>query len=83
MAPPKEESPADVIFWLEEFVRALDAHASEELLSQHMDKLDTNQLQLRLMFLAQMVASNTTTEQRKGWSVKLITDMARHFGVDL
>ena len=79
MAGP-DNTPSGVVIWLEEFIRDLERKASEEVLSQHFDGLEPTDVQLRLMFLAQMVASNTNTDQRKGWSVRIIADIARLSG---
>ncbi|HEV2174245.1 MAG TPA: hypothetical protein VGR71_11795 [Nitrospira sp.] len=79
-----DDTPSTVTVWLEQFVRLLETQASEELLNQHLSGVSPDGIQLRLLVLSQMVASNTTTKQRKEWSIKLIKEMAQHYsGVNL
>lgn len=77
------DTPSSVLIWIEDYVRALAGKASAEILTQHTAGLEPQQLEMRLLFLAQMVASNTDTNERREWSMALIKDMARHDGVDL
>lgn len=78
-----DNSPSAVLIWLEQFIRDLEERASQEVLTQHFSGLSLEDVQLRLLFLGQMVASHTATTERKQWSIELITHMARHEGVEL
>jgi uncharacterized protein YbjQ (UPF0145 family) len=74
-------TPSQVVIANEELVRSLERHASEEVLSANIGD-DPEDVELKYLFMAQMLALTTTREQRKDMALQLMTTMARQQGGD-
>jgi hypothetical protein len=77
-----DNSPSGVLKDNEEFITLLANQASAEVLDKFTGQFTPDDIQLRYLFLAQMLASCTERGQRQNWNVEFIKMMARHHGVD-
>jgi hypothetical protein len=74
-----DNTPSAILQSNEEYVNLLANKASAEVLTQYLKQYTPGDLELRYMFLAQMVAVQTTPTQRAEWNTQFINMMADHF----
>jgi len=78
-----DNSPSGILKDIEDFTRLLYNKGSDEVLTQHLKQFSPDDIELRYMFVCQMMALSMTRGERMQMQIDMIKMLAKHDGVDL